>query len=78
MNPKLKKDIKEWAQLIGMALFGSFVLLYQQGYIFSDKEDDKTSPAKTEKVVQNPDSATVAQRDTVAMQVLRDAKQLKR
>lgn len=77
MNPNLKKDIKEWAEIIGMTLFGSFVIMYQQGYILSDKNKDKDNE-KTENVVPVPDSTNVAQRDTVAIKVLRDAKQLKR
>ena len=72
---KISKDTKEWLQIIGMTVFGSTVILYQQGYIFSNKDDKKV---KTENVVQVPDSTNVAQRDTVTMQVLRDAKQLKR
>lgn len=72
---KISKDTKEWLQIIGITVFGTTAILYQQGYIFSNKDDNKV---KTEKIVSVPDSTNVAPRDTVAMQTLRDAKQLKR
>lgn len=72
---KLSKDTKETLQIIGMAAFGTFVVLYQQGYILSDKDKDQV---KTEQVIQHTDSTTVAQRDTATMHVLRNVKQLKR
>lgn len=72
---KLSQAAKENLQIIAMAIFGTLVVLYQNGYIFADKDDKK---AKTEKNVQVPDSINVAARDTVAMQMFRDAKQLKR
>lgn len=72
---KLSKDTKDTIQIIAMSVIGTFVVLYQQGYILSDKDNNKE---KIEKVVQAPDSTNIAQRDTVAMHVFRDAKQLKR
>ncbi|MDE6250525.1 MAG: hypothetical protein K2M34_02740 [Alphaproteobacteria bacterium] len=73
MNPKLKKEIKEWLEIIAWAAVGGVVVFHVNG-LFAPKNND-TEPQKPEQVqvAEKP-----IQSDTIVQQVLGNAKQLKR
>lgn len=71
MNQKLKKDIKEWLELIALSAVGGLVVFHINGMFSPNKEKDKM-PEKTEIVKPTTPS------DTITQHVLNDAKQLKR
>ena len=66
MKEQTKKDIKEWFQIIGMAVVGGVVVMHINGFLSpsASKEDKQVEP--TEKVAQKADSIAAA-RDSVIM-----------
>lgn len=70
MSSNIKKEIKEWLQLIAMTAVSGIVVLHVNG-MFSPKTDKDTKQVQTEKV------KPVATNDTIARRALNDVKQLK-
>lgn len=71
MKPELKKDIKEWIEIIALAAIGGLVVFHING-VFSPKSEKGKEPVKTE--ISKP----AATNDTIAQHVLNNARQLKR
>lgn len=71
MKPELKKDIKEWLEIIALAAIGGLVVFHING-MFSPKSENGKKTVKTEI------SKSAATNDTIAQHVLNNARQLKR
>lgn len=71
MKPELKKDIKEWLEIIALAAIGGLVVFHING-TFSPKSENGKKTVKTE--ISKP----AATNDTIAQHVLNNARQLKR
>ena len=71
MKPELKKDIKEWLEIIAFAVIGGLVVFHING-TFSPKSE------KSKKTVKTEISKPAATNDTIAQHVLNNARQLKR
>lgn len=71
MNQKLKKEIKEWLEIIAFSAVGGLVVFHINS-VLSPKTEKGTEPVKTEIV------KTAASNDTIAQQTLNGVKQLKR
>lgn len=70
MNSNLKKEIKEWCELIAMTAVSGIVVLHVNG-MFSPKTEKDAEPVKTET------TKNVIQNDTIANKALNNVKQLK-
>lgn len=71
MNPKIKKEIKEWLELIALSAVGGLVVFHING-VFSPNKEQNKEPIKTE--IAKP----VTTRDTIAHRAIQDSIQLKR
>ncbi|MCM1294419.1 MAG: hypothetical protein NC311_02560 [Muribaculaceae bacterium] len=70
MNQKVKKEIKEWLELIAMTVLSGIVVLHVNG-MFSSNKDNDTKQVQTENI------KPVAPQDTIANHALNNVKQLK-
>lgn len=71
MSSNIKKEIKEWLQLIAMTAVSGIVVLHVNGML-SPKTDKDTKQEKTENV------QPVTQNDSITNHALNNVKQLKR
>ena len=71
MKPELKKDIKEWLEIIALAAIGGLVVFHINGTFLPKSENGK-------KTVKTEISKPAATNDTIAQHVLNNARQLKR
>lgn len=71
MNQNIKKEIKEWLEIIVFSAVGGLVVFHVNG-MFEPKAKKDTEPVKTEIV------KPATSNDTIAQRALNDVKQLKR
>ncbi len=72
MNPKIKKEIKEWLEMIALAAAGGIVVFHINGFFTPSKattKTDKTIQATVNRALNN---------DTIVQNVINDTIQLKR
>lgn len=72
MNPKLKKDIKEWLELIALVAAGGIVVFHINGFFKPNTDTQASTPVQTAvtKIKNN--------NDTIVQNMVKDTLQLKR
>jgi len=73
MNPKIKKEIKDWLELIALAAAGGIVVFHINGFFAPT-----TNTTQVPKPVQTTVTKNINNNDTIVQNIVKDTLQLKR